>query len=36
MSYTLALVFLLGGLGLTALGIYFYRKLKEAEAEKRR
>ena len=31
MSYTLALVFLLGGLGLTLLSLYFYKKMKEEE-----
>ena len=34
MSYALAFTFLLGGLGLTALSIYFYKKLKEEENKK--
>lgn len=35
MSYALALAFLLGGLGLTALSIYFYKKMKEEEKLKK-
>jgi hypothetical protein len=31
MTYALAVTFLLGGLGLTALSIYFYKKMKEEE-----
>jgi pilus assembly protein TadC len=31
MSYALAFTFLIGGLGLTALSIYFYKKMKEEE-----
>ena len=35
MSYTPALAFLLGGLGLSALSIYFYKKMKEEESLKK-
>ena len=34
MSYSLAFVFILGGLGLSALSIYFYKKMKEDEAKR--
>ena len=34
MSYALAFTFLIGGLGLTALSIYFYKKLQEEEKKK--
>ena len=34
MSYALAFTFLFGGLVLTALSIYFYKKLKEEEQKK--
>jgi multisubunit Na+/H+ antiporter MnhC subunit len=30
----LALTFIVGGLGLTALSIYFYKKMKEEEQKK--
>lgn len=36
MSYSLAFVFLLGGIGLTALGLYFYKKMKEEEKKSQR
>ncbi len=31
MSYALAFTFLLGGLGLSLLSIYFYKKMREEE-----
>ncbi len=31
MTYALAATFLLGGVGLTALSIYFYKKMKKEE-----
>jgi preprotein translocase subunit SecG len=31
MTYALAFTFLLGGLGLTVLSIYLYKKMKEEE-----
>ena len=31
MGYALAVTFLLGGLGLTLLSLYFYKKMKEEE-----
>jgi len=34
MSYALAVTFLLGGLGLTLISLYFYKKMKEEEKKK--
>jgi len=34
MSYALAFTFLIGGLGLTTLSLYFYKKMKEEEQKK--
>ena len=34
MSYTLAFVFIVGGLGLSGLSFYFYKKMKEEEEKK--
>jgi len=31
MSYALAITFIVGGIGLTLLSLYFYKKLKEEE-----
>ncbi|WP_297441815.1 hypothetical protein [Sulfurimonas sp.] len=33
MTYALATTFLLGGIGLTALSLYFYKKMKKEEEE---
>lgn len=36
MSYALAFTFLFGGIGLTALSVYFYKKMKEEERKNSR